>query len=134
MLNLLHEKIIKEDLSFNINELYILISHTHSDHIGSIGTLMFYSKYDKNIKNSIVVPKNEFFIFNLKEYLWHADISTEVEFVDETFLKDRFNLINFSILKTNYVKTLPCYCFLLEDNENLIYYSADNILNIYKSI
>jgi len=24
------------------------------------------------------------------------------------------------------VKTLPCYCFLLEDDENIIYYSADN--------
>lgn len=44
-------KIIKEDLLFDINELYILISHTHSDHIGSIGTLLFYSKYNKNIKN-----------------------------------------------------------------------------------
>ena len=39
-------KIIKEDLLFDINELYILISHTHSDHIGSIGTLLFYSKYN----------------------------------------------------------------------------------------
>lgn len=119
-------KIIKEDLLFDINELYILISHTHSDHIGSIGTLLFYSKYNKNIKNRIVVPKDEIFISNLKEYLRLVDISTEVEFVDETFLKDKFNLINFSILKANHVKTLPCYCFLLEDNENLIYYSADN--------
>ena len=119
-------KIIKEDLLFDINELYILISHTHSDHIGSIGTLLFYSKYNKNIVNRIVVPKDEIFISNLKEYLRLVDISTEVEFVDEKFLKDKFDLINFSILKANHVKTLPCYCFLLEDNENLIYYSADN--------
>lgn len=24
------------------------------------------------------------------------------------------------------LKTLPCYCFMFEDNENFIYYSADN--------
>lgn len=119
-------KIIKEDILSGVNELYILISHTHSDHIGSIGTLLFYSKYKKNIINRIVVPKDEVFISNLKEYVRLVDISTEVEFVEEKFLKDKFNFINFSILKANHVKNLPCYCFLLEDNENLIYYSADN--------
>lgn len=44
-------KIIKNNILDDIKELYILISHTHSDHIGSLGTLLFYSKYNKKIKN-----------------------------------------------------------------------------------
>lgn len=40
-------KIIKEYVLLDIEELYILISHTHSDHIGGLGTLLFYSKYNK---------------------------------------------------------------------------------------
>ena len=42
-------KIIKEYILDGIEELYILISHTHSDHIISLGTLLFYSKYNKKI-------------------------------------------------------------------------------------
>lgn len=119
-------KIIKEDVLSDIEELYILISHTHSDHIGSLGTLLFYSKYNKKILNRIVLPKDEEFISNLKEYLRLVDITTEVEYVDEDFLKKELDLISFDILKANHVKNLPCYCFVLEDEESLIYYSADN--------
>ena len=36
------------------------------------------------------------------------------------------SLIKFDILKATHVKTLPCYCFVLEDEEGLVYYSADN--------
>ena len=119
-------KIIKEDLLSDVRELYILISHTHSDHIGSIGTLLFYSTYNKKILNRIVLPDDEEYVNNLKEYLRLIEISSEIEYVDSSFLKKEFNLKVFDFLKATHVKNLPCYCFLLEDNENLIYYSADN--------
>lgn len=43
-------KIIKDKVLDDIEELYILISHTHSDHVGSLGTLLFYSKYNKKLE------------------------------------------------------------------------------------
>lgn len=49
-----------------------------------------------------------------------------MEFVDFSDLISAFNLIKFDILKATHVKTLPCYCFVLEDEEGLVYYSADN--------
>lgn len=119
-------KIIANDILSGIKELYILISHTHSDHVGSLGTLLFYSKYNKQIANKIVLPKDECFTANLKEYLRLVDITTEVEFVDFSDLISAFNLIKFDILKATHVKTLPCYCFVLEDEEGLVYYSTDN--------
>lgn len=119
-------KIIKNNILDNIEELYILISHTHSDHIGSLGTLLFYSKYNKKIKNKIILPKDEEYEKNIKEYLRLVDISSEVEFVDCETLKNNFQFINFEMLIATHVNTLPCYFFVFEDEEGLIYYSADN--------
>lgn len=59
-------KIIENNVLDGIDELYILISYTHSDHVDSLVT------------------------------------------------------------RATHVKSLPCYCFVFEDDENLIYYSADN--------
>lgn len=119
-------KIIKENILEDIDELYILISHTHSDHVGSLGTLLFYSTYNKGIKNNLVLPNNKEYINNLKAYLKLVDISSEVKFIDANTLKETFKFKTFHILKATHVKRLPCYCFVFEDEENLIYYSADN--------
>lgn len=119
-------KIIKENILEGIEELYILISHTHSDHIGSLGTLLFYSRYNKKIKNKIVLPDDQQYVINLINYLKIVDISNEVEFIDSNTLEKVFEFKSFKILKASHVKNLPCYCFVFEDNENLIYYSADN--------
>lgn len=119
-------KIIHDNILDDIDELYILISHTHSDHIGSLGTLLFYSTYNKGIKNNIVLSNNKEYINNLKAYLKLVDISSEVKFIDANTLKETFKFKTFDILKATHVKSLPCYCFVFEDEENLIYYSADN--------
>lgn len=119
-------KIIYDNILDGVDELYILLSHTHSDHVGSLGTLLFYSTYNKRIKNYIVLPNNIEYLNNLKEYLKLVDISSEVIFVDANTLKEIFEFKTFYILKATHVKTLPCYCFVFEDEDNLIYYSADN--------
>ena len=119
-------EIIKKDLLSDINDLYILISHTHSDHVGSLGTLLFYSKYKKNIKNNIVLPDDIEFNTNFREYLRLVYITSEVEYVNAETLINEFDLTMFQFLRANHVKSIPCYCFVLQDSENLIYYSADN--------
>lgn len=119
-------KIIENNVLDGIDELYILISHTHSDHVGSLGTLLFYSKYNKKIQNKIVLPNDPQYIANLKEYLKIVDISDEVDFIDSNILKQVFEFKSFNILRATHVKSLPCYCFVFEDEENFIYYSVDN--------
>lgn len=119
-------KIIKDKVLDDIEELYILISHTHSDHVGSLGTLLFYSKYNKKIRNRIVLPNDQQYVINLNNYLKLVDISSEAEFVDSNTLKEVFGFKSFNMLRATHVKSLPCYCFVFEDDENLIYYSADN--------
>lgn len=101
-------KIIKENILEGIEEIYILISHIHSDHIGILGTLLFYSKYNKKIKDKIVLPDDQQYVINSLKLV---DISSEVEFVDSNTLEKVFKFKSFKILRTFQVKNLPCYCF-----------------------
>lgn len=43
-------KIIENNVLDGIDELYILISHTHLDHVGSLGTLLFFLNITKRFK------------------------------------------------------------------------------------
>ncbi len=119
-------EIIRLDLLNEINNLYILITHTHSDHIGSLGTLLFYSKYHKKINNYLIVPNDNVYEDNIKAYLKISEISTEIQFENDEFLKNRLGLNEFQFLKATHVKSIPCYCFIFEDENNLLYYSGDN--------
>ena len=56
-------KIIANDILSGIKELYILISHTHSDHVGSLGTLLFYSKYNKQVPLHLLKQNNNKVVF-----------------------------------------------------------------------
>ena len=128
-------KIIENNVLDGIDELYILISHTHLDHVGSLGTLLFYSKYNKKIQNKIILPNDPQYIANLKEYLKIVDISDEVDFTDSNILKQVFEFKSFNILRVTHVKSLPCYCFVFEDDENLyIIQQIITTLNISNTI
>lgn len=118
--------IIKNNILEGVEELYILISHTHSDHIGSIGTLLFYSRYRKNILSKLVLPDDEEYINNIKEYLSIIEITDEVDYVDSETVKTEFDLKEFKFLKATHTDNIPCYGFVLEDDENITYYTGDN--------
>lgn len=118
--------IISNKLLEDINQLYILVTHTHSDHIGSIGTLLFYSKYNKKIDNYIVVPDDVLFKKNIKDYLRIVDIDNEIEFINKDCFIKQFNFEDLVFLKANHVLSLPCYSFIIKEKNKMIYYSGDN--------
>ena len=49
-------KIIDINLLDNVKEVHVAITHTHPDHIGSLGDLIFYCYYILNIKVNIITP------------------------------------------------------------------------------
>ncbi len=48
------ERVIKGNLLKGVNLVYVAITHLHSDHVGSLPSLIFYTFYVKNIKTQIV--------------------------------------------------------------------------------
>lgn len=65
---LVFSKIMDINLLDNIKEVNILITHMHSDHIGSLSNLIYYLYYIKNIIPTITYPiKDEIVDFLLKQ-------------------------------------------------------------------
>ena len=52
-----------------VEEIYVLISHLHCDHCGSLGTLGLYCKYVLNKKLQFVIPHHEEYKNQLKMLL-----------------------------------------------------------------
>jgi len=44
------DRILKMNLLDNVSEVHIVVTHTHPDHIGSLGSLIFYCHFIKKIK------------------------------------------------------------------------------------
>ena len=63
------ERIIKNNTLNDIDKVNILITHTHSDHVGSIGSLIMYCFYIKKTKTNIILPADELFKNNLEQLL-----------------------------------------------------------------
>ena len=108
-------------------EINILISHLHSDHCGSLGTLVYYCHFVVGCRVNIVLPKGHeaytasvqslLSLFGLSEDWYRCiDVSELQEF--ETFRSVRY-------VPTRHDPKMPCFSFELETPNGGVFYSAD---------
>lgn len=101
---------------------YILITHLHGDHIGSIHPLILslVNKYKKKVK--ILYPTNTF-LRQLKEYLkfFLIDVEHYIKFVDICELND----IGFINTTNFHINGMESYAYYFKFRESLIYFSGD---------
>lgn len=128
------DRILKMNLLDDVNEVHVAVTHCHPDHIGSLGSFIFYCYYVKKIKPTFHVADMEFmdllklmgvteehcFFSNceFRQYTEIEKLSLHLLFVPTKHVKE---LLSFGILITN----------LLTDEE--IYFSGDSC-DIPKSI
>lgn len=115
----------------------IIITHTHSDHIGSLGTLISKLFYTYGIKANIIVPKNKEFITNIFNILniYGCNYNMYNIIIVQEFTK-KFNSFNsIKLIESKHVDNLKSFGILFETNDGLIYYSGDtNDLKLIKNI
>lgn len=120
-------KLMELDLLNEIDRVNLLITHTHSDHIGSLGSLILYSYYVLNKPLNIITSLYCKHLPNIERVLKGFGCTNnmysfiDIEKYDNKF--ESFNMIRF--IETNHVKELHCYGLLFSTSNGLVYYSGD---------
>jgi ribonuclease BN (tRNA processing enzyme) len=106
----------------NISNIYIIITHSHYDHIAGLGVLIWYSNFYLKIKPNIIYSKNRF-KRNLNKLLKITGVHDNLF----SFIKDNDVNLSFkvSILPTTHSKDLDCFGIMFTDNTGKYYYTGD---------
>jgi len=124
------DRILSLNLLSDVTEVHIAVTHTHPDHIGSLGSLIFYCYFIKKIKPTFHSADNDF--IRLLQYM---GVTEEHCKFDHCNANPNFAIESLDIrliyIEENHVKELASFGILLikntkeEENEEVIYYSGD---------
>ncbi|QQO92608.1 RNaseZ-like protein [Staphylococcus phage Machias] len=131
--------LIEEHIDYKI---YILVTHIHADHVGSIGTLIEFLYYNYNKKLNIISMTDT----GVGEYLSSLKLSNDLYnykpavvnnngylSIPSDFYKFEFGDIEIFFIKTKHVNNLNTYSLLItkymikERRFDSIYYTSDTI-------
>lgn len=125
---------LKEQGDFSaIKEIYVVFTHTHSDHIAGLGQLVEHCEKTLNKKLNIIVPSKE-------EDTLKEDIETLLDifsipkdkcnFLSSDDIKGKFKTFqSMEFLKTKHSPELEgkCYSLMFETSEGKVLYTSDSM-------
>ncbi|MGN0144120.1 MAG: MBL fold metallo-hydrolase [Clostridium sp.] len=118
------KKIVERNLTENIKEVHILITHMHGDHIGSLSSFVGFCFWKYNICCNIYFPEKD----KLAQFLEFAGMCEGESFIIEDSKNVRIDKLGleFSASLTKHSKRINAYSYFLRfDSGNDIFYSGD---------
>lgn len=112
--------LFKRKLLESCEKIYILITHTHGDHIGSLPSIISYSYYILGKRVSIIYPDE-----SLRELLDLMGISGDAY---EMITDKRMSIEDIFIqaIEVKHEEAIRCYGYLLKGGDKEIFYSGDS--------
>lgn len=125
------KKVVENDLLDRVDNIHILITHSHADHVGSLADLVLYSYY--SMKERFKVKANVYSIgaTKVQEILRLMGVTedyynyTPIRHTHEVKLKDFEDLTIIDVHKNNHVKEIFSFGYTLKLNGKTVYYSGD---------
>lgn len=117
-------RLMESKLLEKLTQLDVIITHTHPDHIGSLGEVIFYAHYVLNITPKIFFPNSAL----MNNFL--ACIGVEPNMYEliaelETVINTDFGDLDLSFVPVSHVPAIPAYGFIMKSKDSRIYYSGD---------
>ena len=117
----------ERNLLDDISCVNVFITHTHSDHVGSIGSLIMYCYYVLKIGVNIIISKDSLYkddLINLIRIFGCESDMYRIVYVED--YSNKYNLFNsVKYVKTNHVPQIPSYGILFNTDNGIVYYSGD---------
>lgn len=111
----------------SIDTVNLFVTHTHSDHIGSIGNLMLECKHVRHIAfNLICSPDLDHFqdIVNVLNAFGGRGFFSVIDPNTIDRLYKSFNMVRY--VATQHSNDLPAYSLVFYTNDGAVYYSGDS--------
>ena len=101
-------------------EIYILITHAHADHVGSLASIISYTYYVLEKKVTVIHPNN-----TLIGLLEQMGVSKEAYHYEE---KDEFavNGISITAVAVKHAENMKCFGYIIETRDDRLFYSGDS--------
>jgi len=119
--------LLEKKIFDSASALNLFITHTHSDHTGSLGSLLLYACVAKKFKTNIISDENMAFAPQLCALLKINGVTERMyQFVNSSAFDNRYSQFN----KVRYIKTYHCdeletCAVLFETGDGLVFYSGD---------
>jgi len=119
---LLERKILDSVSGFNM-----FITHTHSDHVGSLGSLILYARMVKKLTVNIIIDAHMGYLPKLRVLLGIFGLTESMyRFSDASTLDNKYSAFKkVRYIKTNHCDELDSCGILFETEQGLVFYSGD---------
>lgn len=120
-------KLKQKSLLGRVRAVNLMITHTHSDHIGSLGSLVTYLYLVLHRPLKIILPDNDEYVKTIEQILQGFGCTEEMyDLVQDTQYDEKFK----SFSGVRYVKTWHCaelmsFGLIFTTKDGLVYYSGD---------
>ncbi len=110
------ERIVNKDLLKGIKQVDIYITHLHSDHVGSLPSLIFYLHFIKGIKPTIWFPNED-----IVKWLELGNVPEELYDYMTAFDNKKY----LYVVKQKHTIVKSAFGYVIKLNDKWIYYSGD---------
>lgn len=119
------ERLIESGLLESVESINLMITHTHSDHIGSLRSLAMYSFYTLHKPLSIILPENAKHLPNIEKILSRFGCTESMyNYVNEKAFDGKNETFqNIRYVETSHCDELDCYGLLFTTQNGIVYSS-----------